>query len=112
MDRLQSAERHRLASDAEKVRDEFIQRQTERITARTACSVAAARHMVERQCNGVLLPCVILRFDDPEFARTSVGDVLADPDRFVSATLLTRWRGRNTACVRQLCSGGGTVPVD
>jgi hypothetical protein len=86
LDGLQAAERHRLAFDAEKVRDGFIQRQTKRITARTACSVAAARHMVERQCNGVLLPCVILPFDDPESARTSVADVLADPDCLAYAT--------------------------
>ena len=40
-----------------------------------------------RQCEGVLLPDIVLPFDDPEFAGCTVGDVLADPDRFDGATL-------------------------
>ena len=40
-----------------------------------------------RQCEGVLLPDVVLPFDDPELAGCTVADVLADPDKFEGATL-------------------------
>jgi hypothetical protein len=42
---------------------------------------------VERQCEGVLQSDVELPFDDAELAGYTVADVLADPDRFVGATL-------------------------
>jgi hypothetical protein len=48
---------------------------------------SAAKRVVERQCSGVLLPPVVLPFDDPDFAGCTVGDVLADPSRFDGATL-------------------------
>ena len=42
---------------------------------------------IARQCEGVLLPDIVLPFDDPEFAGCTVADVLADPDKFEGATL-------------------------
>jgi hypothetical protein len=42
---------------------------------------------IARQCDGVLLPDVVLPFDDPAFAGCSVADVIADPDKFEGATL-------------------------
>jgi hypothetical protein len=61
--------------------------QAERIVHRIGCTLDAARHIVERQCGGVLLPDVVLPFDAPEFEGNTVADVLADPDRFIGATL-------------------------
>jgi hypothetical protein len=43
--------------------------------------------IVERQCRGILLPHVVLPFDDPELAGITVADVLADPTRFEGTTL-------------------------
>ena len=43
--------------------------------------------MVARQCDGVLLPDLVLPFDDDELAGCTVADVLADPARFEGATL-------------------------
>ena len=42
---------------------------------------------IMRQCEGVLLPDIVLPFDDPELAGCTVADVLADPDKFEGATL-------------------------
>ena len=84
---LRAKEAHRLAPDAAKVRAKFIDQQAERIAARAGCTPAAARHIVERQCGGILLPDVALPFDDKEFDGTTVADVLADPARFEGATL-------------------------
>lgn len=43
--------------------------------------------IIERQFKGILLPDLVLPFDDEEFAGCTVADVLADPDRFEGATL-------------------------
>ena len=46
-----------------------------------------ARRTVERQCDGVLHPDVVLPFDDADPAGCTAGDVLAEPEKFVGATL-------------------------
>jgi hypothetical protein len=84
---LQAAAKHRLAPDAARVRAEFIEQQALRIVTRTGSTLRMARHTVERQCSGVLLPGVVLPFDTADLEGTTVGDVLADPDRFADATL-------------------------
>jgi hypothetical protein len=43
--------------------------------------------MVERQTGGVLLPDLVLLFDDPEFQGCTVRDLLRDPACFDGATL-------------------------
>jgi len=84
---LKSAERHRLGAPAGRARAAFIKEQSERIAARTGSTPARAYRTVERMCGGVLLPSVELAFDADEMAGATVGEVLANPDRFVDATL-------------------------
>ncbi len=84
---LRDQDAHRLAPDRAKARDQFITEQAAHIVKRTGCTVESARRTAEKQCNGVLLSEVALLFDDTEFASSTVADVLADPDRFVGATL-------------------------
>ena len=84
---LKAAERYRLAAPAATSRATFIKEHAARIAKRTGATPAAAQRMVERQCGGVLLPGVALPFDAEDFAGCTVGDVFADPDRFVGATL-------------------------
>jgi hypothetical protein len=80
-------ERARLASEAARVREGFIAVHVKAIVARTGKSTHAARKSVERQLEGVLRPDIELQFDDSTLAGGTVGDVLADPDRFVGETL-------------------------
>jgi hypothetical protein len=87
LDALKEQQIQRLAPERAKAHAAFVERQAKRIIERTSMSMPAARRVVERQCSGVLLPDVVLPFDDEEFAGRSVGDVLADPERFVGATL-------------------------
>ena len=47
----------------------------------------SGRQVIVRQYEGVLRPDVELIFDDPELAGCTVGDVLADPERFADETL-------------------------
>jgi hypothetical protein len=87
LDELRKAEKHRLAPDAAKERKVFVDRQSERLAARTGMDAASARKMVERWVDGVLLPDIILPFDDPDLAGIMVADVLAEPARFEGETL-------------------------
>jgi hypothetical protein len=80
---LKAAEAHRLSDDVDKARRQHI----ERFARRSGCTVEAARHVVGRQHNGILLPNMILLFDAHDLHHKSVGDVLADPTRFVGETL-------------------------
>ncbi len=82
-----SAERHRLCAPAAQVRAAFVKDQSARIAARVGGSSAQAERTVEQFCRGVLLPDLELPFDADDMAGATVGDVLADPDRFVDATL-------------------------
>ncbi len=87
LDEVRGAEAHRLAPDRARTRETFITDQAARIVARAGVSPDVARRAVERQCEGILTSAIVLPFDSPDLDRCTVGDVLADPDRFVGATL-------------------------
>jgi hypothetical protein len=84
---LRAKEAQRLAPERAKARTDFIERQSRRLAERTGMDVHRARGITERQCEGVLLPDLVLPFDDEDLAGKTVADVLADPVRFEGATL-------------------------
>ncbi len=84
---LKDAELKRLAPASVKVRAKFVKEQVARITARTECSDADAKLAAEQMCEGILLPDVVLAFDDDDLAGATVADILANPERFVGKTL-------------------------
>jgi len=84
---LKAKWQHRLAGETAKVRAAFITGQSKRLAEKKGITLEQARQVVARQCAGVLLPDVVLPFDDAEFAGCTVADVIADPDRFEGATL-------------------------
>lgn len=84
---LKARETQRLAPEAAKAREQFIAVQARNIAKRTGMDMRQARHIAERQTDGILLPDVVLPFDDPELAGSTVADVLADPARFEGETL-------------------------
>jgi hypothetical protein len=84
---LYAKEAARLAPEAAKVRKAFVAEQARRLVEQTGVAPDVAAKAVERQCSGVLLPTVVLPFDDEDLAGATVADVLADPDRFEDATL-------------------------
>ena len=87
LQRLQAKEAQRLAPDSAWARAAFLAQQTETIATRTGVSQEAARRIAERQCEGILVPSVVLPFDFKDMHGCTVAEVLADPDRFVGATL-------------------------
>jgi hypothetical protein len=84
---LHAKEANRLAPEAARARKAFVVAQAQQLRERTGMAPHRAAQIIERQCAGVLLPDVTLPFDDDELAGATVGDVLADPDRFDDATL-------------------------
>jgi hypothetical protein len=87
LEELRAKEKHRLAADSAKAREAFVERQSRRLAKRTGMDLQRARSIIERQCEGVLLPDVELPFDDPALAGKTVLDVLKDPSRFEGETL-------------------------
>jgi hypothetical protein len=84
---LRAKARSELAGEAAKAREEFIEREAEELARRTGTATRAAREIIRKRCEGVLLPSVVLPFDDPELAGKTVADVLADPATFEGETL-------------------------
>jgi len=78
---------YRLAGESAKARAAFIAKQAKHLAEAKGISLEQARQTVARQCGGVLLPDVVLPFDDADFAGCTVAGVIADPDRFEGATL-------------------------
>jgi hypothetical protein len=84
---LHAKEANRLAPDRARERERFVTEHAEQMAKRANLTVPVARRIVERQCEGVLLPDVILPWDDDAFSGCTVADILATPDRFVGATM-------------------------
>jgi hypothetical protein len=84
---LHARESQRVAPDAKKARAAFIAEHSKRLVERTGTPGERVARIIASQCDGVLLPDVVLLFDDDDLAGTTVADVLADPVRFEGATL-------------------------
>jgi hypothetical protein len=97
---LRAREAHRLGPESAKIRAAFIALQSDRIVKRTGMAAQVAERVIARWCNGILLPDVVLAFDDHEFAGATVGDVLADPARFEGATLADPLEGVEYGCCK------------
>ena len=85
---LKRAATHDLAPERAKAKKAFIGEQVDKLTkAHPNLTRPAAQRIAERWTEGVLLPNVMLQWDDDDIADCSVADVLADPERFVGRTL-------------------------
>jgi hypothetical protein len=84
---LRAKETARLKPDSVRARKVYVAERAEQLARRTGMSGATAAQIIERQCSGVLLPDIELPFDDEDLEGCTVAAMLADPDRFVDATL-------------------------
>lgn len=84
---LRARERQRLAPDAAKESEAFASRQARKMAERAGIPLERARGIVAKQIAGVLLPDVVLPFDDPDLDGITVANVLAEPARYAGATL-------------------------
>jgi hypothetical protein len=84
---LKSRSANTLAPGRARERDRFITQHAAALRQAAGISNQEARRVVERQCEGILLPDVVLPWDDAEFTGCAVADILKDPARSVGATL-------------------------
>ena len=84
---LKAKSAHTLAPARAAGREAFVAAHAETLAARAKITSQQARHIIERQCEGVLLPDLVLAWDDESLSGCTVADVLADPTRFMAATL-------------------------
>src|SRR5262249_14513706 len=87
LDELKAKERERLAPETAKARAAFIEVQAKKLVERTGMAESAAKLVILRQCRGILRPDVVLSFDEEALGECTVGDVLADPERYAGETL-------------------------
>lgn len=99
--RWQDSERARLADACARQYEVWFKEQGDRLAAETGKPREHFRKTLERQCAGILLPDVRLKFDRPVFADSTVGDILLDPARFEKATLADPQEGV-TRCKAQI----------
>jgi len=112
---LRAKEEQRLAPTVAKIRAAYVDAKAQELVARKpGLSMTAARQVIEHQCEGVVLPDVVLPFDDDEFDGCTVGDVLADPDRFIGAVLADPNEGveYGATCAKILRRPDGSVFIN
>ena len=102
LDALLRSERYRNEPAAAQARETFIHDNAQQLADRTGLDLNDARRVIEQQCDGVLLPYVVLPWDDDEFTDCTVGDILADPDRFVGATMADPIQGADYGACRAM----------
>lgn len=84
LDRLFTEAKHAIAPERARVRGEVAKE----LAHSARISLISAHQIIDRRSDrSVLLPDDPLIFDDPDIGECTVGDVLADPDRFVDETL-------------------------
>jgi hypothetical protein len=111
LEELKARERQRLAPEVAKARSTFIGVQAKRLAERTSKPEQDARKIIERECEGVLHPDVLLQFDDKDLSGCTVGDVLADPARFEGETLADPLEGVDYGrCVAKIMRRGDGTP--
>jgi hypothetical protein len=86
---IERAERNRVAQKAAKAQEAFVENQATKIVERSKGKITldAAQKTIKLQIAGTLLPDVVLEFDDEDLRSSTVGDVLADPDKFTGLSL-------------------------
>jgi hypothetical protein len=109
--KLHAREQQRLAAEAKQVRDAYVGERGRELAKRTGMPLSRAMQIIASQCAGVLLPDVVLPFDDPELAGKTVADVLADPDRYEGETLADPLEGvaYGTCKARVMRCGDGSL---
>jgi hypothetical protein len=112
---LRAKEEQRLASAIAKIRNAYVDTKAlEMVKRNPDMTMPVARKVIEHQCEGTLLPDVVLPFDDEELEGCTVGDVLTDPECFVGAVLADPNEGveYGRTCAKVLRRPDGTVFIN
>ncbi len=84
---LKAAAKDHLRPEATRVRDNADRALANEMSARDGIHFDTALRRIRARHKGVLLPPIVLEFDDSSIGQVTVGQLLADPDRFLGETL-------------------------
>jgi hypothetical protein len=93
LEQLQAKAKLALKAECASVRTAWLARRITELMAHCGLTEHAARTIATKHADGVLLPAVELTFADPAIGAVTVGDVLADPDKYVDQPLADPWEG-------------------
>jgi hypothetical protein len=96
--KLKAEARTRIKPQAEKVEAAYVEKNAQEIVERTGISKEAAVQQVRSRCRGVLQADAVLEFVDKDLEGCTVGDVLADPERFDGRVLADPIEGVSYGC--------------
>jgi hypothetical protein len=85
-DELVAAAKATMQPEADRVRALYVEARVAKMVERGVAE-ETARRTLEQLCGGVLLPPIVLPWDDPAIADKTVADVLAKPGEFAGKTL-------------------------
>jgi hypothetical protein len=109
--KLRAESRQRLLPEIHKAREAYVAQRAQQLAERTGMAKDEAAHLIERQCQGILLAGIELPFDDPELSGTTVNDVLDDPARFEGMTLADPMEGVDYGrCKAKVMRGADGTP--
>lgn len=117
--------KRQLEPEAVELRDRADDRLSKKLAEETGMELDQAKKQIARRHYGELLPLHPLQFDERSLGEVTVGDVLADPERFVEQTLADPLEGvsygRNKAkafqrrdgslWINSFAHGGGTYEL-
>ena len=108
---LKARQKQALAAKAAKVRAAYVAKRARQLAERTGITSQAAAAIISRQCEGTLLPAILLPFDDPNLTGTTVAKVLANPARYEGETLADPLEGvRYGRCKAKIMLGADGTP--
>jgi hypothetical protein len=87
LEKIKAEEAARLAPEGARARERYITEQTAELVETRKLTESAARAIVVKRCEGVLLPDAALPWDDDDLTGVTAADVLRDPKRFEGRTL-------------------------
>jgi hypothetical protein len=87
LERAKARSANELKPQAAKERRSFVGRKEKQLVEERGLLPHIAKAIAERWTQGQLLSSVVLPWDDPDIAGSTVGDVLSDPLRFAGETL-------------------------
>ena len=113
VDELKAKQAQLLDPERAKVRAVFTDEQTKRLIKRGVSAIDAAR-AVARWCEGILLPDVLLTFEDSDIGKVTIADILADPERFVGEAMADPLEGVSygPSCAKVMQRPDGTLWIN
>src|SRR5258708_2301797 len=108
LEKLKAVEASRVAPECAEQRERYIEAETAELTATRKLSEPAARAIVIKRCNHILLPDTVLSWDDDDLEGTTVADILRNPREYEGCTMADPLEG----IAYGRCKARGSIQYD